>query len=32
MVVCDALENLTSKKPLEDVFFELYSETVGDAV
>ena len=30
MVVCDTLENLTSEKPLEDVFFDLYAQTVGD--
>ena len=32
MVVCDTLESLTQEKPLEDVFFDLYSETVGDAI
>ena len=32
MIICDTLENVTREKPLEDVFFDLYSETVGDAV
>ena len=32
MVACDTLANLTAKKPLEDVFFDLYAETVGEAV
>jgi len=32
MIVCDTLKNLTSEKPLEDVFFDLYAERVGEAV
>ena len=30
MVVCDTLKNLTAGKSLEDVFFDLYSEKVGE--
>ena len=30
MIVCDSLENVCGEKSLEDVFFELYEETVGD--
>ena len=29
MVVCDTIRNLTSEKPLEDVFFDVYAESVG---
>jgi len=32
MIVCDSLANITKNKPLEDVFFDIYAETVGDAV
>ena len=32
MVVCDTLANLTADKPLEDLFFDLYKETVGGDV
>lgn len=32
MVVCDDLENMIKEKSLEDRFFEIYEETVGDAV
>ena len=32
MIVCDAISNLTSEKPLEDVFFDLYAESVGDKI
>jgi len=31
MVKCDTLSNITSEKPLEDVFFDLYAATVGGA-
>ena len=31
MVVCDTLSNLTSEKPLEDVFFDVYAEKAGGA-
>jgi len=30
MIRCDTLKNLTAEKPLEDVFFDIYAETVGD--
>ena len=30
MIVCDTIENLTAEKPLEDVFFDLYAEKVGE--
>ena len=30
MIACDSLENICGEKDLEDVFFELYEETVGD--
>ena len=30
MIACDTLENMTAEKPLEDVFFDLYAESVGD--
>jgi len=29
MVACDSLSNLTSEKPLEDVFFDLYAQNAG---
>jgi sodium transport system ATP-binding protein len=29
MIACDTLENMTAEKPLEDVFFDLYAESVG---
>jgi sodium transport system ATP-binding protein len=29
MITCDALENLTSEKSLEDIFFDLYEANVG---
>jgi len=32
MVACDTLINLTSAKPLEDVFFDLYASTVGGSI
>ena len=31
MVVCDSLKNLTAEKPLEDVFFDVYAQKVGEA-
>ena len=31
MTVCDTLANLTSEKSLEDMFFDLYAESVGGA-
>ncbi|MDR2599045.1 MAG: ABC transporter ATP-binding protein [Oscillospiraceae bacterium] len=31
MIANDTLENLTAEKPLEDVFFDLYAATVGEA-
>lgn len=30
MVVCDSLESITRQKPLEDVFFDIFAETVGE--
>lgn len=30
MIVCDTLENVTDGKSLEDRFFDIYAETVGD--
>jgi sodium transport system ATP-binding protein len=30
MVICDSLQNITKEKPLEDVFFNLYAERVGE--
>ena len=30
MVLCDTLENVTNGKSMEDRFFEIYKETVGD--
>lgn len=32
MIRCDTIKNLTSEKSLEDVFFDLYAETAGEAV
>ncbi len=32
MVCCDTLENVTAEKSLEDKFFEIYTEMVGDEV
>ena len=32
MVACDTIEALTSAKPLEDVFFDLYASTVGGVI
>lgn len=32
MIVCDTLRNLTTEKPLEDVFFDLYAEKVGNVL
>ena len=32
MIACDTIANLTSEKPLEDVFFDLYAQTVGGVV
>lgn len=32
MIVCDDLSDITKEKSLEDRFFEIYEETVGDAV
>lgn len=32
MIVCDTLENLTKEKSLEDKFFEIYEETVGELI
>ena len=32
MILCDTLKNLTAEKSLEDKFFDIYLETVGDAV
>ena len=32
MVVCDTIKNLTSEKPLEDVFFDIFASTSGGAV
>ena len=30
MIVCDTVKNLTAEKSLEDRFFDIYLETVGD--
>ena len=30
MIVCDTVKNLTAEKSLEDKFFDIYLETVGD--
>jgi len=32
MVVCDTLANLTSEKPLEDVFFDIFAQKAGEAL
>ena len=32
MVICDTLQNLTSEKPLEDLFFDVYAKKEGGAV
>jgi len=32
MAACDTLENLTAEKTLEDMFFDLYAESVGGGV
>jgi len=32
MVACDTLQNLTAEKPLEDIFFDLYANSVGGKV
>ena len=32
MVLCDALDRVTAGESLEDRFFEIYRETVGDGV
>lgn len=32
MILCDDLSNITKEKTLEDRFFEIYEETVGEAV
>lgn len=32
MIVCDTLSNITKDKPLEDRFFEIYEETVGEKI
>ena len=32
MVICDTLENLTSEKPLEDVFFDVFAQKVGQTI
>lgn len=32
MVCCDTLENVTAEKSLEDKFFDIYTEMVGDEV
>jgi len=31
LVACDTLENMTREKSLEDVFFDLYAESVGES-
>ncbi len=30
MAVCDTLENITADKPLEEKFFDIYAERVGE--
>ena len=30
MVACDSLDAIRQGRPLEDVFFDIYAETVGD--
>ena len=32
MIVCDTIAKLTSEKPLEDVFFDIFAEKVGGAL
>lgn len=32
MVSCDTIKNITKEKSLEDVFFDIYKDTVGDAI
>lgn len=32
MIVCDTLSNITKDKPLEERFFEIYEETVGEKI
>jgi sodium transport system ATP-binding protein len=32
MVICDALARIAAEKPLEDVFFDIYAEKVGQTV
>jgi sodium transport system ATP-binding protein len=32
MVLCDTLENVTKEKTLEDIFFDLYAESAGQAI
>ena len=32
MILCDDLSNITKERSLEDRFFEIYEETVGEAV
>ena len=32
MVVCDSLANLTSEKPLEDVFFDVFAQKAGQSI
>ena len=32
MTACDTLVSLTSQKPLEDVFFDMYAESVGEGL
>lgn len=32
MIVCDTLSNITKDKPLEEKFFEIYEETVGEKI
>jgi len=31
MIVCDTLKNITAEKSLEDIFFDVYAETVGES-
>ena len=30
MIACDTLKNMTADKSLEDKFFDIYAETVGE--
>ena len=32
MAICDTLQSLVAEKPLEDVFFDIYSQEVGDTI